>query len=451
MSSLSSRNQVCASLPARSHALRACDGIDNNCNGDVDDDDADLFAPERQELFPDADGDGFGDAKGESVTSCEPPEGYVADATDCDDEDPARNPGLPEYCDGGDNDCDADTVESGVAYVSNRGNVQDLSGIFATTAPDPDEAYTNGTWATVRVESRGTLYLCPGTYYATIVPEANLSIVGVGGSEETVLDGLDTFPGIWVDAGVDVDVTGLTLQNSAHRESDRLVGAALRCTSSASVTAEDIVVTGGDGQFGGAVSVEDGCALTLRDADLEGGPRALFGGLMFVEGASAVISDTRFADAESALFGGALSINRLATVPSFREASVTCTNCTFEDNRGAIEEISAGGAVAVGPDATFTMEGGSFVGNRSEYAGGALFVGSLGLGSGVGSSQAVLTDVFFDDNTQLNLELSSGYVPNDVMAQTDNDSPLSGQSYYDFTNQTVSLTCDDLEGCEVTP
>jgi len=45
--------------------------------------------------FRDADGDGFGDRL-DAVEACEPPDGYVADATDCDDLDPGMFPGLQE-------------------------------------------------------------------------------------------------------------------------------------------------------------------------------------------------------------------------------------------------------------------------------------------------------------------------------------------------------------------
>ena len=56
-----------------------CDGVDNDCDGDVPADET-----------TDADADGS--------LACE----------DCDDEDPARTPGAVEECDGVDNDCDGD-------------------------------------------------------------------------------------------------------------------------------------------------------------------------------------------------------------------------------------------------------------------------------------------------------------------------------------------------------
>jgi hypothetical protein len=59
-------------------------------------------------LYPDADGDGYGDDSQPGV-ACETP-GY-APAGDCDDADFYDNPGLSELCDGIDNDCNPDTPD----------------------------------------------------------------------------------------------------------------------------------------------------------------------------------------------------------------------------------------------------------------------------------------------------------------------------------------------------
>ncbi|MBN1337448.1 MAG: putative metal-binding motif-containing protein [Deltaproteobacteria bacterium] len=78
-----------------------CDGVDNDCNGEVDDDVV------TAEWFRDADGDGYGDPA-DSVTDCWAPDGYVDDATDCDDDESTVYPGAEEICDGLDNDCDGE-------------------------------------------------------------------------------------------------------------------------------------------------------------------------------------------------------------------------------------------------------------------------------------------------------------------------------------------------------
>ena len=84
-------------------AEESCDGVDRNCDGLVNQPDA----IDASVWYADADGDGYGDPW-TSVSACTAPSGYVADATDCDDNDASINPSADEICDGGvhDNDCD---------------------------------------------------------------------------------------------------------------------------------------------------------------------------------------------------------------------------------------------------------------------------------------------------------------------------------------------------------
>ena len=77
-----------------------CDGRDNDCDDEVDEE-----AVDPSTWYADADGDGFGDA-GATAAACTAPEGYVADATDCDDGDATAHPGGTEVCGGVDEDCD---------------------------------------------------------------------------------------------------------------------------------------------------------------------------------------------------------------------------------------------------------------------------------------------------------------------------------------------------------
>ena len=93
-------------------APEVCDGIDSNCDGDADNDIAPLW-------YLDGDGDTYG-SPADSLASCTPPAGYVADDTDCVDTDGAIYPTAPEICDGADNDCDG-SVPSDESDADNDG------------------------------------------------------------------------------------------------------------------------------------------------------------------------------------------------------------------------------------------------------------------------------------------------------------------------------------------
>lgn len=86
-----------------------CDGIDNDCDGLVDEAGASVF-------YLDSDGDGYGQSSS-TYTGCTAPEGYVAVAGDCAPSDASIYPGAPEVCDGLDQDCDgAADEEIGVLW-----------------------------------------------------------------------------------------------------------------------------------------------------------------------------------------------------------------------------------------------------------------------------------------------------------------------------------------------
>ena len=83
-----------------------CDDLDNDCDGDIDEPDAE----DASNWYLDADEDGYGDAD-ESEVACDEPSGYVDDDTDCDDSDATVYPEAPELYDDVDNDCDGEADE----------------------------------------------------------------------------------------------------------------------------------------------------------------------------------------------------------------------------------------------------------------------------------------------------------------------------------------------------
>ena len=99
-------------------AIESCNGVDDDCDGDIDEDPQLVF-------YRDADGDGFGvdgdpddmgiDPAIRPIRACAPPSGYVLLAGDCDDAAPTAHIGSPEFCDdnGVDEDCDGQVDEYG--------------------------------------------------------------------------------------------------------------------------------------------------------------------------------------------------------------------------------------------------------------------------------------------------------------------------------------------------
>jgi hypothetical protein len=77
-----------------------CNGLDDDCDGVVDNNGAGGW------WYPDLDGDGHGDGYGPEFT-CDPPAGFIEEGGDCDDAAAGVHPEAPEDCDDGlDSDCD---------------------------------------------------------------------------------------------------------------------------------------------------------------------------------------------------------------------------------------------------------------------------------------------------------------------------------------------------------
>ncbi len=85
-------------------ATEACDFLDNNCDGEVDEG---VFV----NMYPDADHDGHGDESADEARTCPQAVGFASSQDDCDDDDPEVFKGQFEICDGKDNNCNGDVDE----------------------------------------------------------------------------------------------------------------------------------------------------------------------------------------------------------------------------------------------------------------------------------------------------------------------------------------------------
>ena len=113
-------------------AVEICNQIDDDCNGYIDEDVMLTF-------YADADTDGYGDFASTTI-ACTSPPGYVSNALDCDDTDPAIHPGATEICNLMDDDCDGvvdDGVQSPFYADLDADGFGDAGTIIFACAPPP--------------------------------------------------------------------------------------------------------------------------------------------------------------------------------------------------------------------------------------------------------------------------------------------------------------------------
>ncbi len=154
-------------------AEEICDGVDNDCDGTVD-----AGAEDGVVLYEDEDMDGFG-VDGTETFGCAGAWGFAELAGDCDDDEPLRFPGAPEYCyDGVDQDCEGDG--DGGCPTEVCGDIRE-----DTVWPASEDGY----YVSCEIDVAATLTVEPGTTL-WFAPGAGLE-VGEFGTGALAIDAAD--------------------------------------------------------------------------------------------------------------------------------------------------------------------------------------------------------------------------------------------------------------------
>ena len=477
-----------------------CDGIDNNCDGSIDGDDA----IDKTTWFADSDGDGFGDPEA-TTDDCEVPSGHVANDQDCDDSTDLVNPAADEVCNGGiDDDCDGfededDAIDALPWYRdSDEDDFGDASDeVFACTAPDGyvdddqdcnDEAETafpggteicdgldndcnpttseantvsiNATVAgfdTIQAAIDGasrtdTVYVCEGEWSESLELEEGITLLGPSGPDVTSIALPEETFGTVITLGTGrYTLEGLTVTDGT--------GGGVDAYDATAVTLRDMVVSnntnslgfsggggGGGGSVGGVQGPVDG-DFTIEDSIIAGNTGS-FGGGLGISG-DATITNSRIADNEAEICGGLYAAG----------GRVTLTDTRVISNYA---EGSGGGACA---DFGGTLDGGEYLNNLADGEGGGVaLLGSLenatvkgnrtfDLGGGIAffeceSESCTLDNVVVEDNKSA---FGGGlYVESDALDISnteflDNEATATGGAMYlttstpgDFTDITVT-------------
>ncbi len=342
-------------------------------------------------FYADADADGYGDAA-TTVEACIAPSGHVTDATDCDDTTATSYPGAAELCDGADNDCDSDTTDEDgqVTWTDGAGAMTDLT---STMTGD------------VTLSDAGTATFCDGTYTVNLDLGADVTLASQNGAATTILDGGAAGTVVSVGAGYAVSVAGLTLTNGEADEEEPTLGVSgggVYCTTGASVTVTDSAISGNSSSRVGGGIAAFGCDVTVSDSSIDDN-EATYGGGIVITDATLTLTDTDATDNTADTSGGFLYISGYTA-----DASASITGGEISGNLAnyaAAFYIDGYDYTSSTSTTLVTVEGASVVSNTSTYYGAAYVTDEATLRSIDSDWGSSATS---DDNSAVDVQTQSG-------------------------------------------
>jgi hypothetical protein len=371
------------------------------CNDRDDDCDerVDVGALDAASWWPDADGDGHG--VGMPVVSCDPPSGYAPTSDDCDDTLASVRPGLPEVCDGLDTDCNATTGEDGLIARSGAA-VSNLASAFS--------GYKAG----------DSISICAGTWTLAATLPADLRIDGPAGRDRTFVRPARTgAPIVTITSGAAVTLVGLTLEQGDSSGP----GGAIDARAGGPLTLTDVRLRDNQATSGGAIAGPTAATTSLTSVEVldnlateDGGGvyasnltvvRSTFrgnlatrGGGIAVSGGDATLDPDTVVETNEADRGGGLALlsAHLLTSGTFRENEA-------QDGGGLWVANGATVATARLIDNVATREGGgTFTAGDASLRGVEFTTNLAQRGGGLGTAASGDVDLdtcTFDENVSI--------------------------------------------------